>query len=349
MGLNMISDKELQKIPKVELHRHLDGSVRFATIVDLIKKNNLSIPYKSEDELFKKTTILSPKKNLQEVLDGFWTVQKVLCNYDAIKRVTFENIEDAYQDGVKLLELRFATTFMGHGKNLKNDEMIEAVLDGVTKGKAQYNDLHVGLIHILPRSLDFMKNEEAARDIIKYKKGPHKNAHLLCGVDLADAEAQFNPEDFVPIIEESSQAGLGITIHSGEDTDALAVQKTIQIFRPARIGHGIKSWGHQETLNLIKDKNIHLEVCPTSNWLTQCVKTLEEHPFPKLYKAGISLSLNTDDPHIMGINLLNEYKVCRDLFKMQAEDFYKINKDSAKHSFLDEEAKAFVQKRFFRN
>ncbi|MFZ4712096.1 MAG: adenosine deaminase [Bacteriovoracaceae bacterium] len=342
----MITRADLARIPKVEFHRHLDGSIRFQTLLDLIKENKLPNSY-SPDELFLKARVTKPMKDLQKVLDSFWISQKVLCHYDAIKRVTFENIEDAYQDGIKLIELRFAASFIAFGKKLNNDEIIEAVIDGVTEGMAKF-PVQVGLIHILPRSLGEKENIEAHQTILKYKKSSHKNAERLVGFDLADGEIE-NDRAYLTQIEEAKKAGLGITIHSGENTTHTCVMNSINNLHAQRIGHGLKIWGHEEAIKLAKDRNIHFELCPTSNWLTNSVSSLKKHPFSALSKAGVSVSLNSDDPHLMGIDLLNEYRIVHEIFGWSQEDFFLMNKKAIEHSFLAKDIVADVKKKFFLN
>lgn len=340
----MLSRNQLKSIPKVEFHRHLDASIRFETILDLKRKNNLDLGF-PEDKLLSKCKIYKPMTDLKEVLDTFWITQKALCNYEAIKRVAFENVEDMFLDGVILGELRFATTFISENKKINNDEIIEGVIDGITLGMNQY-PIQVGLIHILPRTLDENKNKIAHKNILKYKKSNHKNADRIIGFDLADLEKK-NSTQYLNEITEAQSSGLGITIHSGEDTDGDHVIHTIQNLKATRIGHGIKVWNHQEALKLIKEQNIMLELNPTSNVLTQCVKSISEHPILNLYKNNIPISINSDDPHIMNIDLLHEYELLQNIFKFSGEDFYKINKNSVDYSFLPSEIKKEISTKYF--
>jgi len=340
--------EQLKIIPKVELHRHLDGSVRFDTICELAKKNNidLGIDLSDRQSLWEKVKILKPMSGLQEVLDSFWATQKVMSNYDAIKRVAFENVEDCFNDGVKLAELRFAPTFIGLNKEISFQDIIQAVIDGVNEGVDKFG-IEVGLILIAARSLDVNDNLKALKDARTLIQSNYKGIDRLIGFDLADTENDHNPKQFIELINFAKDLGLEITIHSGEDTTADHVINSIKLFEPKRIGHGIKVWNNQFALDLIKEKNIHLEVCPTSNWLTRCVDSLSNHPFNELYKCGISVSINSDDPHIMNINLINEYEVLSKEFRLTLSDFKKINKDSVNYSFLSSEIKNKINNLYF--
>jgi adenosine deaminase len=336
--------RKLRKLPKVELHRHLDGSVRFDTIKHIAKHHGIDLGIRSKTELWQKTKIIKPMKNLEDVLNAFWTTQKVLCSYDAIKRITYENVEDAFYDGVRLLELRFAPVFMALGKNLGYDEIFEGVLDGISLGMDRF-DIQVGLIHIIPRPLEPNKHEESTREFLRYKKSGHKNGDRLCGFDLADSETTTEPETFLPLVEMVREAGVGVTVHTGENTDAGYVRKTIEVFNPSRIGHGIRIIDDRDVMELVKEKNIHLEINLTSNWLTRSVESIENHPLPELYGAGIAVSINSDDPHLMDIDLVDEYKLAIRYFGFTLDDFFEINKAAIAHSFLNTDVKEHVRKR----
>jgi adenosine deaminase len=279
--------------------------------------------------------------DLESVIAGFAILQKVLCGYEALRRVAFENVEDAYLDGVKLLELRFAPAFISAGKSLSNSEIIEGVLDGAADGAERYG-LEVGLIGILPRTAAPEANRLATADLIRYARGAHRGAERLVGFDLADSETAVPAQDFVPMVEQARRAGLGITVHSGENTSASAVRRSLELFRPSRIGHGIRAWKDPQTVERLRQLGVHLEVCPTSNWLTRSVASLESHPLPLLYRAGVSLSINSDDPRLMGIDLVHEYELCARLYGFAASDFQAANRAAAMASFLPEAARRRV-------
>jgi adenosine deaminase len=341
-----VTQDTIHALPKAELHRHLDGSIRPETVADIADRNNLDLGISTEEVLAGKARITTPMKDLQTVLDSFATIQKVLCSYEAIERIAFENVEDAYRDGIHLIELRFAPPFISFGKKLGNDEIIEAVLDGVTRGMNRY-PIQVGLIGILVRTMDLEINSRAAADLNRYAGSRYRNADRICGFDLADAEDRTDPEDFLPMIQQAREAGLGVTIHSGENTSAAAVWRTLDLFEPARIGHGIKSWGDENLLQRIREQQVMLEVCPTSNWLTSSVGSLEDHPLPHLYRSRVPVSINSDDPNLFGIDLVHEYELCARLYGFTEEDFMRINRRTVEHSFLPRDIRTEVLKRHF--
>jgi adenosine deaminase len=270
-----------------------------------------------------------------------------MSSYESIKRIAFENVEDCFHDGVKLAELRFAPTFMAANKSLGHDEIIEGVLDGVKEGMERF-DIQVGLIGILPRSFDFAENIKSLDALIHYRKHHPFARSRLVGFDLADMERARPFSDFSPLIEQARKAGFGITIHSGEDTDHQCILSAIATYDPKRIGHGIRAIDDPKTVDLIKERDIHLEICPISNWLTCSVADLSEHPLPRLFKLGVSVSLNSDDPHIMNISLLDEYENALEKGYFTMDQLLEINSNALRYSFLDDDVKKHIEGTFRR-
>jgi adenosine deaminase len=329
----------LRRLPKVELHRHLDGSVRIETIWELAQERGLDVGVRTLKELRAKAVIRSPMTDLDSVLACFATQQAALFSYEAIRRVTFENVEDAWRDGVKLIELRFAPSFIAEGKSLTNDEIIAAVLNGMNKGMEIY-PVEVGLIGILPRRCSLESNALATRDLIRWRMSGEPGADRICGFDLADGEADVDPASFAPFVEQARDAGMGITIHSGENTSAAHVARTLAVYHPSRIGHGIRCWGDPGVMQRLIDQDVLLEMSPTSNWITNAVPSLAAHPLPDLYRAGVPVCLNSDDPNIFGIDLVNEYRVCEREYGFGEREFSAMNTAALLHSFLSKNVTA---------
>lgn len=331
---------DLRALPKVELHRHLDGSVRLETIWDIARNKGIDLGVQHFEELPGRCQVLQPLDNLKQVLDVFWVHQQVLCDYESIRRITLENIEDAWLDGVRLLELRFAPAFMSEGKPwLKGDEILQAVLDGAQEGLARY-ELELGLIAIGVRDLPHAANQEALEAVLRARASAHPCAFRLVGFDLASNEHGIQPEQFSGLVSQAREAGLAITVHTGEETPPPYVWDNLLVLRPQRIGHGIQSWADPELVAHLREQDIHLEICPSSNYLTRAVASMAEHPVRHLYEAGVSMSINTDDPHVMGIDLVHEYELLAREFGFRMAEFQAINRRALEHSFLPEAQKA---------
>ena len=338
----------MRNLPKVELHRHLDGSIRQETIIDITRSHNLDIDISDPDALRRNSMVTSPMQDLAAVLGVFDIIQKVSCSYEAIRRITFENIEDACFDGIKLIELRFSPAFIALNKELKNDEIIEGVLDGMSAGMDKY-DVQAGLIGIVSRTLDYEANRSGIEDLANYRKRcQHRGADRIVGFDLADRENTSDPQDFVELVKMAREAELGVTVHSGEDTGPEGVQRTLDVLSPDRIGHGVNAWQDPDVVEQLIEREVLLEICPTSNWLTQCVESVDKHPLPDFYRAGVLTCINSDDPQLMGIDLTHEYELAKKHFAFSMEDFRTMNLMALKKSFLPGEITSAVKRDFFR-
>lgn len=329
-----------KNIPKIELHRHLDCSWRYSTLVELARSMKLidSADFKEVEE---KLLVTEPMNDLETVLKKFTRAQKLLKNEDVLTRLTYETLEDAYNDGIRLIELRYSLNFIQEACGLSFDKIHGALLKGIEQAQKKY-PIATGLISIFQRP----QPKEQLQKILDFTL---QNKDLFIGADLADNESAADPNDFKWIFDRLHEAGMPITIHAGETPDALApsrVRAAIEILHAARIGHGIQSIESPAVIELVKRKNIHLEVCPISNTLTKAFPNKKAHPFVELYRAGVSLSINSDDPGIFNTYLSDDYNYLLRNFNLSLDDFKIINKMAFDASFIAAKEKQKVLPNF---
>jgi adenosine deaminase len=323
-------------IQKVELHRHLDCSWRHSTLVELAKEFKL-IENTDYSEVENKLLITSPMMDLESVLKKFTQAQKLLKNEDVLTRLTFETLEDAYNDGIRILELRYSLNFIQGGSGLSYEKIHAALLKGIEKAQKKY-PIATGLISIFQRN----QSKEHLQKILDFTL---QNRSTFIAADLADNETAADPNSFKWLFDKLYEAGLPITIHSGETPDAKApqrVKEAIEILHATRIGHGIQIFQNQAVIDFVKSKNIHLEICPISNALTRAFANRKNHPFLDLYKTGVSVSINSDDPGIFNTYLSDDYSYLIHHFGLTFEDFSKINKLAYDASFISNSEKKRV-------
>tara|TARA_B110001454_G_scaffold106457_1_gene100237 strand:- start:78308 stop:79318 length:1011 start_codon:yes stop_codon:yes gene_type:complete len=315
-------------IPKVELHRHLDCSWRYSTLVELAKKFKL-IDSTDYAEVERKLLVTSPMTDLESVLKKFTRAQKLLCSEEILTRLTFETLEDAYNDGIRILELRYSLNFIQGGCGLSYDKIHEALLKGIEQAQKKY-PIATGLISIFQRD----QSKEHLQKILDFTL---QNKSTFIAADLADNEAAADPNSFKWLFDKIYEAGMPITIHSGETPDTKAPQRVkdaVEILHATRIGHGIQIFQDQTVIDFVKAKKVHLEICPISNALTQAFINRKNHPFLDLYRAGVSVSINSDDPGIFNTYLSDDYGYLTHHFGLTHEDFSKINKLAYDASFI---------------
>ncbi len=277
-------------------------------------------------------------KDLGAVLKKFLNAQKILNSEEILTRLAFEACEDAFNDGVRILELRYAPTFIADGhRHLTFEKIHLSFLRGLEMARKKF-PIAVGLICIVQRIKPVAEAAAVCDFAIEHKDS-------LLGIDLADNEEGFDPNLFSALFKKAKKAGLRITVHSGESntpTAAKWVKDSIEILGAERIGHGIQIVKDQNILNFVRDRKIPLEVCPISNWLTQAFKTHEEHPIRKLIHAGILVTINSDDPGIFATQLSDDYEVLHRVHNFQTTDFDRANDIAANVSFLPLEVKQDV-------
>lgn len=320
-------------IPKVELHRHLDCSWRYSTLVELAKSFKL-IDSTDYQEVESKMLVTKPMTDLESVLKKFTRAQKLLATPEILTRLTFETLEDAYNDGIRIIELRYSLNFIQGASNMSYDKIHKALMDGIDLALKKY-PIATGLISIFQRD----QTKEHLQKILDFTL---QNRSVYIGADLADNEAAADPNSFKWLFDKLFEAGIPITIHAGETPDTQApqrVKESIEILHAQRIGHGIQSIQSASITEFVKSKNVHLEVCPLSNCLTQAFTNRKTHPFFDLYKAGVSVSINSDDPGIFNTYLSDDYHYLNRNFNLTNEDYAKINKMAYEASFIEEKIK----------
>ncbi|MEZ4872926.1 MAG: hypothetical protein R2827_11970 [Bdellovibrionales bacterium] len=187
------------------------------------------------------------------------------------------------------------------------------------------------MICILQRILSVDVGREVAHFAIE-------NSDEFIGLDLADDEAGFDSKPFSDFFLKAKEAGLGITVHSGEANLPKAPwypKDAIEYLGADRIGHGVQIYREPEMINYIKEKGAVLELCPSSNYFTNAVEKIEDHPIRQLMEAGVKVTINTDDPGIFGIDMLHEYKLLHEKFNFTPEEFRKCNETAVAASFIN--------------
>ncbi len=315
----------IEKLPKVELHIHLDGSIRPSTAAYLLNKsiedvsNNMIASDKCED--------------LNEYLTKFDYPEKILQTKENLERVAYELALDLKKDNVIYAEIRFAP--LKHIKEgLTLDSVVDSVLDGLSKVNIKTN-----LILCMMRSDAYSDNLKVIELASKYlNKG-------VCGIDLAGAEALYKTSSFKELFVMAKKYNIPFTIHSGEADGYDSILATIN-FGATRIGHGIRAIEYDDLINLIIDNNILLEVCPTSNVQTNAVDKYTDHPIKKLIDKGVNVSINTDNRTVSNISLNLEYKKLQESFGFTKELFIKTNLNAIEHAFVSLDEKAKLKKEY---
>ena len=289
-------------LPLIDLHRHLDGSVRLETILDLGLKHNLPLPAKDLEGLRPFVQVTEPQPGILAFFKKFEWQVGALVDFDACKRIAYENVIDASKEGIDYIELRFSPWFMAEPHSLNPEGVVEAVVDGVQKGVNEIQNIKVNLIGILSRTygVDIAWKE---LDAILSQKDK------IVGLDLAGDEINFPPELFEDHFKKGRDAGFEITIHAGEAAGPESVWNAIKLLGAKRIGHALSITKDAKLVNYMIENKIGIEANLTSNYQTSTVENLSAHPLKKWLDYGLLATINTDDPGISNIDLSCEYNI----------------------------------------
>jgi adenosine deaminase len=293
-----------QPFPKVELHRHLEGTLRLETMLDIARAHSITVPaslsglVQVQDE---------DPQTFQNFLAKFNTLRLFYRSPDVIDRITREAVEDAARDNVRYLELRFTPVALSRAERFPLHDVMQWVITSAREAAKKFK-MKVGLI----ASVNRHESTELAEQVAWLAAAHVKDG--LVGLDLAGNEADFSAQPFAGIFKEARQAGLHITIHAGEWGGAKNVRDAIEKLGAERIGHGVRVMEDGYTAALARERGTVFEVCVTSNYQSGVVPAQEKHPLPRMLNAGLNVTINTDDPSVSRITLSHEYRVaCSDL------------------------------------
>jgi adenosine deaminase len=318
-------------LPKIDLHCHLDGSVRPQTMRDIALQQGLPLPSTDINEIT--SLMIAPQtcQNLDEYLLRFELPLSVMQTQANIERIAFEVFEDAALENVKYLELRFAPLLhLRDGLDL--DQVIGSAIKGMKQAEKRY-DIHGNFILSVIRNMP--KNTiQALIDVgAQYL---HKG---VMAFDLAGSEPDGFCAQFVPYVQYAVEKGYQITIHAGEQGHGQNVHDAVSLLGAKRIGHGIGINNHGGAYNLVKREGIVLESCPSSNIQTKAVSDLSQHPIQAFYKDAVLVTINTDNRTVSNTTMTEEVRKVMEEFTLSRKDYFEIYKVSIEHSFACEAVK----------
>lgn len=321
----------LTQLPKAELHNHLDGSLRINTILKLAKKNKVKLPTFNRDELSSLLINDENCKSLKEYFIPFDISLSVLQTEEALEQSVFELLEDVKKENVKYLEIRFSPIL-----HTQDGLSLDAVVEAVLRGKKQAENIHgikSGIIICGLRHIPAAQNFELAQLSVKYKnKG-------VVAFDLAGEELGRPALDHIKAFDYAFRHNLARTVHAGEVDGAHSIYDAVHGLKANRIGHGTHLYQDNDLLQYIRDKQIPLEVCLSSNLQTKAVSSLENHPIQDYFKKDIIVTLNTDSYLISGTTLTKEFELAIKFYQFSKKEVEKLTLNAFQSVFLPKDEK----------
>jgi len=325
----MTDEEKIKAMPKAELHRHIEGCVRVGTVIEMARKHGLKLPTFDPAGLEKIYKLRAPGASLEEVLGMFGLAQASFASYEAVERITCEALEDAYRkENIRLLELRYSPDFMLGAKKLdwqKAQGIINSTMDKFERA----HPVVCGVIVIASRSYGLESALKTIDFAVKNKRG-------VIGFDLADSEAAYPSSLYKSAVRKLHDAGLPLTVHSGEEGHYSQIVETIGALAPRRIGHGVKAAEDASgaAMELIRKAGVTVETNPWSNYLTRAVASVEAHPLKKFIGAGLRCTIGADDPEILDTQLNKEYGLAVEKMGLSFDDIRYTLRCAVEGSFL---------------
>jgi len=322
-----------QGFPKVELHRHLEGSVTPEILWEVASRYGVSLPTRNLNELRRAIQIDGRVSSLKEFLDRFYLLGLAFPTLEAVEEVSRLVCRQCAREGIYLVELRFSPVFMTLEQGHHWGEMIEAIVSGVAAARREA-EIEVGLIVGVSRS----NPVERALEVVELAE--RFRGRGVVGLDLFGDEDAYPPEIFSQPFRAAREKKLNITVHAGEGGGETNIRTAVETLGASRIGHGVRVIRDPDLVKWVRDRGVSLEICLTSNVHTCTVPSLSEHPVREIFDAGIKISLNTDDPAISKTTLSEEYALAAEVFGFTPRELRSLVLTALEQSFLPAAAKA---------
>jgi adenosine deaminase len=324
----MSVDRELiARLPKTDLHVHLDGSLRPETIYELGEQDRVELPFRSVADVRRYFTEDLPERDLVAYLERFDMTTAVMQTEGALERIAFELVEDAARENVWYMEVRYAP-ILSTKRGLSPRQVVDAVERGLRRGQREYPrtqsyQIICGLRHFEPERAVRM-----AMLAVEYK------GRGCLAFDLAGAEKDNPAKRFREAFYLVRHANLNVTVHAGEAYGPDSIHQAIHWAGADRIGHGVRLGEDVDLLEYVRDHRIPLEMCPTSNVQTGAVASIDQHPLRDYFDRGLRVTVNTDNRLMSGTTVTDELLQCAEGLHFTLEEIKNLVLAGFKSAFL---------------
>jgi adenosine deaminase len=325
-------------LPKIDLHLHLDGAIRVATIAELGAELGIKLPTYDPEELAKHVQVSRDCRCLGDFLKRFEVFYPILPFAKTQERIAYELCEDCRNDNVIYFEARFAPALCQSPKFTMEDAVV-AALEGFRRGQRDFG-VRCGVILCCYRSVSVQENIETVKLAHKYRD------RGVVGIDLAGDENHFSAMPHAEAFVLARKLEIPITIHAGEGGNPDHIREAVFTHGATRIGHGVSLQNDPELLKAVRDRGTTFEICLTSNLQTCTVPSLAAHPFRKFLDEKIRVTLNTDDPAISNITLTDEFALAAREFHLQPAEIRGLLLNAAQAAFAPESLRRELAAKF---
>lgn len=325
----------LRELPKIDLHRHMEGSLRLETLAEIAREHGVDLPSYDIEELRPYVQFTDDVPDFYNFLGKMELLRRFYSAAEAVERIAYEAVADAAHDRIEYLELRVSPA----GKHISPEEVMLSAVAAVERAVRDY-PIQVRLLVTIVREFGVAVAAEVLELALAFKD------QGVVGLDLAGHEETHPGAPFAEVFQRARQAGLNVTIHAGEVGGADNVREAVEMLGAQRIGHGVRAIEDHKVVQLLRERNVVLEVCPTSNIQTGVVRAFTQHPLRDLYHLAVPVTINTDDPSISDTTLTDEYMLAVETMTFSLDDIHQTVLNAARAAFLPPDEKLALLERF---
>jgi adenosine deaminase len=325
----------LEGVPLAELHTHLGFSVSPTMLWELAHSQGLKLPVRTYEE-FEKSLIITDKMGYEEYLLLYDITEKIESSPEALFAAAQHAVSQAYRlNNIQLLELRYNPMLRNRGGERDLDHLIVYSLQGLERGMLMY-PVRAGIILMSDRRMTPEQTDIIFNKAIKYKPRGIVGIDLAGPIERTDQTKKFKPSDIASSVKKAKEAGLGITVHTGEMTHLDEMWESIEALKPDRIAHGIACVEDKSLMAYLAKNHIPLDTCPTSNLHTKALKSLDEMRvmYRTLIDNGVPFTISTDGPEMNGTSLRKEFKLLLENNILTQEEIRAANTLAHEVSFI---------------
>ena len=322
-----VDREQLERLPKTDLHVHLDGSLRPETILDLAGRDAVELPFETVEDVRRFFFEDLPERDLVAYLERFDVTTAVMQTEDALERIAFELVEDAARENVWYMEVRYAP-ILSTKRGLSPRQVVDAIERGLRRGQRTHprtraHQIICGLRHFEPERAVRM-----AALAVEYKD------RGVLAFDLAGAEKDNPAKRFREAFYLVRHANLNVTVHAGEAYGPESIHQALHWAGAHRIGHGVRLREDPDLMDYVCDHRIPLEMCPTSNVQTGAVPSIDRHPLREYFERGLRVTVNTDNRLMSNTTVTDELALCCEHLDFDLPELKKLVLNGFKSAFL---------------
>lgn len=299
---------EFVRLPKVDLHRHLEGSMRLDTLMEIVKIHSITLPLRPDFRSLVQVQRDDPQTS-GNFLSKFQILRLFFRSPEIIQRITREVIEDAAADGVVYMDLHFTPVALSRYRGFALADVMDWVVESACEA-AEQNQINVGLV----ASINRHEGVHLAEEVVRLAQ--ERRLSGIRAVDLAGNETDFPAEPFAALFREARSGGLAAVVHAGEWGGPENVAYALEHMQADRINHGVRVLESPRITAMARERGVPFAVCLTSNFQSGVVNNLRDHPLQGMLRAGLNVTINTDDPGVSAITLSGEYRLACDQLNM---------------------------------